>query len=79
MRANYTYSRLPPPCRLKPIVLLARRLHDWQGATGTSHLRVNFGKAHLGNSCEGYEAYEQLAIYYEHEAREPATGAGDRA
>ncbi|MGA7926650.1 MAG: ribonuclease H-like domain-containing protein [Candidatus Sulfotelmatobacter sp.] len=25
----------------------------------------------LGNSCEGYEAYEQLAIYYEHEAREP--------
>jgi tetratricopeptide (TPR) repeat protein len=25
----------------------------------------------LGNSREGYEAYEQLAIYYEHEAREP--------
>jgi tetratricopeptide (TPR) repeat protein len=24
-----------------------------------------------GNSREGYEAYEQLAIYYEHEAREP--------
>jgi hypothetical protein len=23
----------------------------------------------LGNSREGYEAYEQLAIYYEHEAR----------
>jgi uncharacterized protein YprB with RNaseH-like and TPR domain len=25
----------------------------------------------LGNSREGYEAYEQLAIYHEHEAREP--------
>ena len=25
----------------------------------------------LGNSREGYEAYEQLAIYYEHEVREP--------
>ena len=25
----------------------------------------------LGNSREGYDAYEQLAIYYEHEAREP--------
>jgi tetratricopeptide (TPR) repeat protein len=25
----------------------------------------------LGNSREGYEAYEQLAIYFEHEAHEP--------
>ena len=25
----------------------------------------------LGNSREGYEAYEQLAIYYEHEVRDP--------
>jgi tetratricopeptide (TPR) repeat protein len=25
----------------------------------------------VGNSREGYEAYEQLAIYYEHEARDP--------
>ena len=25
----------------------------------------------LGNSREGYEAYEQLAIHYEHQAREP--------
>ena len=37
----------------------------------------DFARAHelwesvLGNSREGYEAYEQLAIYYEHEAREP--------
>jgi hypothetical protein len=25
----------------------------------------------LGNSRQGYEAYEQLAIYYEHRARDP--------
>jgi tetratricopeptide (TPR) repeat protein len=25
----------------------------------------------LGNSREGYEAYQQLAIYYEHDARDP--------
>lgn len=25
----------------------------------------------MGNSREGYEAYEQLAIYYEHEVRDP--------
>jgi len=36
---------------------LARARELWQSA--------------LGNSREGYEAYEQLAIYYEHEAREP--------
>jgi hypothetical protein len=28
-------------------------------------------KGTLGNSREGYEAYEQLAIYFEHKAREP--------
>ena len=29
----------------------------------------------LGNSREGFEAYEQLAIYYEHLAREPHRAA----
>ena len=29
----------------------------------------------LGNSREGFEAYEQLAIYYEHRAREPHRAA----
>ncbi len=28
-------------------------------------------KGALGNSRQGYEAYEQLAIYYEHKARAP--------
>ena len=36
---------------------LARAHELWDGA--------------LGNSREGYEAYEQLAIYYEHEVRDP--------
>jgi hypothetical protein len=27
----------------------------------------------IGNSREGYEAYEQLAIYYEHKARNAQT------
>ena len=36
---------------------LARAHELWEGA--------------VGNSREGYEAYEQLAIYYEHEARNP--------
>ncbi len=36
---------------------LARALELWEST--------------LGNSREGYEAYEQLAIHYEHEAREP--------
>jgi hypothetical protein len=30
----------------------------------------------LGGSKEGLEAYEQLAIYYEHHAREPHRAAG---
>lgn len=36
---------------------LTRARELWEGARG--------------NSREGYEAYEQLAIYYEHDAREP--------
>ncbi len=32
-------------------------------------------EAMLGNSREGYHAYEQLAIYYEHRAREPHRAA----
>jgi uncharacterized protein len=32
-------------------------------------------EAMLGNSREGYEAYEQFAIYYEHQAREPHRAA----
>jgi len=40
-------------------------------------MRADFSRAHelwesaLGNSREGFEAYEQLVIYYEHQAREP--------
>jgi uncharacterized protein YprB with RNaseH-like and TPR domain len=44
------------------------RLSKRDGDLGRAH---ELWESMLGNSREGYEAYEQLAIYYEHEAREP--------
>ena len=41
---------------------LAKRARDFACA-------CELWESMLGNSREGYEAYEQLAIYYEHEAR----------
>lgn len=38
---------------------------------GDFALACELWKAALGNSRQGYEAYEQLAIYYEHKARDP--------
>jgi uncharacterized protein YprB with RNaseH-like and TPR domain len=38
---------------------------------GDLALACELWESTLGNSREGYEAYEQLTIYYEHEAREP--------
>src|SRR6266566_4419392 len=43
---------------------LAKRQGDFDVACG-------LWKAALGNSRHGYDAYEQLAMYYEHKAREP--------
>lgn len=37
---------------------------------GDFALACDLWKGALGNSRQGYEAYEQLAIYYEHEARD---------
>jgi hypothetical protein len=45
-------------------------LPDAVGVTTTTFLPLWTSSA-LGNSREGYEGYEQLAIYCEHEAREP--------
>src|SRR5256885_7520093 len=44
------------------------RLAKWQG---DFDLARELWKAAAGNSRHGYEAYEQLAIYYEHKARDP--------
>src|SRR5271167_3508807 len=44
------------------------RLAKRDGDLGRAH---ELWESALGNSREGYEAYEQLAIYYEHQAREP--------
>jgi uncharacterized protein len=38
---------------------------------GDFDLACELWKDALGNSRHGYEAYEQLAIYYEHKARDP--------
>ena len=38
---------------------------------GDFELACELWKGALGNSRHGYEAYEQLAIYYEHKARDP--------
>jgi uncharacterized protein YprB with RNaseH-like and TPR domain len=38
---------------------------------GDTNLARELWKSALGNSRAGYQAYEQLAIYFEHEARQP--------
>jgi hypothetical protein len=38
---------------------------------GDSELACELWKDGVGNSRHGYDAYEQLAIYYEHKARDP--------
>jgi uncharacterized protein len=42
---------------------------------GDFPLALQLWEGMLGNSREGFEAYEQLAIYYEHRAREPHRAA----
>lgn len=45
---------------------LAKRDRDYDHA-------CELWRSMLGNSRQGYEAYEQLAIYYEHHARDPGS------
>jgi uncharacterized protein len=52
----------------RSLAKLAKREGDHGAA------RVHW-EALIGNSREGYEAYEQLAVYYEHHAREPHRAA----
>lgn len=48
----------------RSLARLAKREGDFE-------LACDLWKGALGNSRHGYEAYEQLAIYYEHKARNP--------
>jgi uncharacterized protein len=48
----------------RSLARLAKRQGDFE-------LACELWKDALGNSRHGYEAYEQLAIYYEHKARDP--------
>lgn len=52
----------------RSLARLAKRAKDLPQA-------CEFWKSILGNSREGLEAYEQLAIYYEHEGGEPSRAA----
>jgi uncharacterized protein len=52
----------------RSLALLAKREGDLDLARG-------LWEGMLGNSREGFEAYEQLAIYFEHGAREPRRAA----
>lgn len=52
----------------RSLARLAKREGDWEFARG-------LWESMVGNSREGFEAYEQLAIYYEHRAREPHRAA----
>lgn len=71
-RARNLYQRsinaeLPPEAdraARRSLARLAKR-------EGDLTLAQNLWEGMLGNSKEGFEAYEQLAIYYEHHAREP--------
>jgi uncharacterized protein YprB with RNaseH-like and TPR domain len=64
-------SELPPEtdrAARRSLARLAKREGDHQ-------LARELWEGMLGNSREGLEAYEQLAIYYEHRAREPHRAA----
>jgi uncharacterized protein len=65
-------SELPPPtdrAARRSLARLAKREGDFLHA-------CELWEGMLGGSKEGLEAYEQLAIYYEHHAREPHRAAG---
>ncbi len=75
-RARSLYERsiarkLPPEtdrAARRSLAYLAKR-------AGDHVLACSLWEGMLGNSREGFEAYEQLAIYYEHRAREPHRAA----
>ena len=65
-------SELPPEtdrAARRSLARLAKREGDFS-------LARELWEGMLGSSKEGLEAYEQLAIYYEHHAREPHRAAG---
>src|SRR5208283_3291037 len=43
---------------------------------GDVHLAQELWESMLGNSREGYKAYEQLAIHFEHKVRQPQHALG---
>ena len=71
MRANCTNSRLPQYCLQETDRAARTALARLVKRDGDFVRARELWEGTLGDSREGYEAYEQLAIYFEHEAREP--------
>ena len=67
--------RLPARCLRKPIAPRAGRSPRLAKREGDLALACQLWEGMLGNSREGFEAYEQLAIHYEHRAKEPHRAA----
>ena len=69
--ARFTRNRLPRFCQTETDRAARRSLARLAKRDGDFDLACELWNGALGNSRHGYEAYEQLAIYYEHKARDP--------
>ncbi len=65
---EYGLPELAERTALRELALLAKRQRDFKSSNA-------LWEQLLGDSPEGLRAYEQLAIYYEHHAREPGHAA----
>ena len=68
--ALFMRSRLPPILPAETDRAARRSLARLAKREGDFRLACELWNGALGNSRHGYEAYEQLAIYYEHKARD---------
>jgi len=68
---SFTSSQFLPFCRQKQIERRDASLQSSPSGKVDFDLACELWKDAVGNSRHGYEVYEQLAIYYEHKARDP--------
>src|SRR5437016_12269396 len=69
--ATCASSPLLPSCPRKLTGSHGAHSEGSQSVKVISIWHVGFGNMHSVNSRHGYDAYEQLAMYYEHKVREP--------
>ena len=72
---RFTSGRSQPSFRRKPTARRSDLWRGWRNAKGDHALACELWEKMLGDSREGFEAYEQLAIHYERRAREPHRAA----